>query len=216
MWPPDLGAPHRLVLVRHGRTSHTAQNRISGAGSRPSPPLDEAGRGQARAAAGAIAALAAELGPVDDLLASHLLRTQQTAAAITERLGLPGPVVDDAWAEADFGAWEGLTVPEVLARHPGAWEAMLDDDDLAPPAGESFAAVRARVMDAWSRLAVPGRTSVVVTHLTPIRVVLASALDLSRPATLRLTPGPGTLTIVERWRDGGARVLVVGERPPMA
>jgi probable phosphoglycerate mutase len=213
-WPPDLGTPHRLVLVRHGRTAHTAENRISGAGTRPSPSLDEVGRAQARAAAVAIAALAQESGPVDDLLASHLLRTRQTAETITAHLGIPGPVVEQAWAEADFGAWEGLTVADVITSHPGAWEAMLDDDDLAPPSGESFAAVRGRVLDAWTRVAVPGRTSVVVTHLTPIRVVLAAALDLSRPATIRLAPEPGSLTIVERWRDGGARVVVVGERPP--
>jgi probable phosphoglycerate mutase len=213
--PVDLGQPHRLVLVRHGRTAHTAAELISGAGADPSPPLDEVGVGQARAAAAALAALAAQSGPVDDLRCSTLLRARQTAHEVGAALGLGPADLDDRWAEAHFGSWEGLSVAEVLARHPGAWEALLADEGLAPPAGEAYVAVQERVLAAWQQLAVPGRTSVVVTHLTPIRVVLAHALDLSRPAALRLAPGPGSLTVLERWQDGGTRVLTVGERPPL-
>lgn len=215
-WPPDLGAPHRLILVRHGRTAHTAANLISGSGTSPSPPLDEVGRAQARAAAQAVALLARESAGVAELRSSHLLRTRQTAEAIGQALGREGAAVDPAWAEAHFGAWEGLGVADVVAQYPGAWEAMLDDDDLAPPSGESFAAIRRRVLGAWEALVVPDRTSVVVTHLTPIRVVLAHALDLARPAIVRISPEPGSLTVVERWRDGGIRVLSVGERPVLA
>lgn len=208
--PPDLADPHRLVLIRHGQTSHTAARRISGAGYRPEPGLDDMGREQASAAAQRLLRSGVA---VDDFVVSPLLRAQQTAAVIGERLGLPGASLEADWSEAHFGSWEGLTAAEVSARQPGAWQAMIGDPAVPPPGGESLLQVRARVLARWRASAVPGRTSLVVTHLTPIRIVLADTLGVPDEKFMQLLAAPGSITIVDSWSDGGAAVITMGERP---
>ena len=65
-----------LIIVRHGRTEANASGLLQG--RRINPGLDELGRRQ-------VAALAAALPGVERVVASPLLRTQETAAAF----GLP-------------------------------------------------------------------------------------------------------------------------------
>ncbi len=210
---PDLAEPHRLILVRHGQTPHTADFRISGAGFRPEPGLDPVGEQQALAAARRLARLS---GPIDEVLVSPLRRTRQTAAVIVAELGAAEPRVVEAWSEAHFGRWEGMSVPDVVEQYPGAWEAMMADAELAPPGGESLSAVRRRVVGAWDAVTAPGRTTLVITHLTPIRIVVAHALSTPQESFGRVVALPGSITLVERWADQGAAVLAVGERPDLA
>ena len=48
--------------------------------------------------------------------------------------------------ELSFGAWEGLTWPEIEARDPkGVWARRKDKWSFAPPGGESYAMLAARV-----------------------------------------------------------------------
>lgn len=207
---PDLAAPHRLVLIRHGQTEHTVDRRISGAGYRPEPELDAEGLTQAAAAADRLARWGIT---VDDFVTSPMLRARQTADVIAARLGLDAPVAAEAWSEAHFGDWEGLTVEQVMRRHPGAWEAVMGDPGGAPPGGESLHDVRLRVTANWSERARPARTTVVVTHLTPIRIVVALALATPHEAFPRVLAMPGSMTVVERWTDGGTALITLGERP---
>jgi probable phosphoglycerate mutase len=206
----DLGQPHRLILVRHGQTSHTVAQLISGAGFAPEPELDESGRCQASSAGARLAALGTA---VDDVLTSPMLRARQTAALVAAELGLTEPAPAPDWAEAHFGDWEGLTVADVVRRFPGAWETMIADPANMPPGGESLADVRSRVLQGWRSLVRPGRTSLVVTHLTPIRIVVAEALGTPHEAFPRVLVAPGSITVVDRWADGGVAVAAMGERP---
>jgi probable phosphoglycerate mutase len=73
--------------------------------------------------------------------------------------------------------------------------------------------VRRRVLSSWDRSAESGKTTLVVTHLTPIRVVISHALSIPQSAFGRVVALPGSVTIVDRWPDGGTAVLAVGERP---
>lgn len=212
MTGPDLTAPHRLILVRHGATRHTLEQRFSGAGYAPEPGLEHIGVAQARAVADRLRELAGT-DAIDDLLTSPLLRARQTAAVIAQRLGAAGAVVDPAWSEAHFGRWEGRTPAEVDQSEPGALQRFWSDPFAAPPGGESRAQVQQRVLRRWEGMVRPGRTSLVVTHLTPIRAVVAAALRTPPESFARIVAEPGTITVIERWRDGGAVVRVLGERP---
>jgi len=87
-----------LILVRHGRTALNATGRLQG---RLDEPLDDLGHLQAKA-------VAERVGPVDDLVASPLIRAQQTADAF----GVPY-LVDDRWIELSYGEYEGMPVGEV-------------------------------------------------------------------------------------------------------
>jgi broad specificity phosphatase PhoE len=211
----DLGEPTVLLLVRHGRTPLTEQRRMSGIGG-ADPGLSAAGRGDA---AGAAALLAAPDGPasvgpdvvrVDAVVCSPLRRTRETAGIIADRFGLPVTPID-GWAEIGFGAWDGLTYGEIAARWPDELAAWQGSATVAPPGGESLDDHAARIRAARAELvaAHPGRTVVVVAHVTPIRCVVAEALDAGPAALWRTRISPASVTAVRYWADGGVEVLTV-------
>ena len=161
------------------------------------------------------AAAAARLAAVPDVaavLSSPLRRARQTAAAVAEATGAP-LVVRDGLIETDFGAWEGLTFTEARDRDPALHAQWLGSEDVAPPRGESFAVVARRI--AAERAAVveefAGATVVLVTHVTPIKMLLRDALQGGPGILYRLHLDLAALSIVDFYPDGGASVRLVND-----
>ena len=76
-----LGAPTRIVLVRHGITDLTAAGKLDGRGG-PDPSLNAEGRRQARAAAAGVRAFIGDSSA--HVITSSLKRAIETGAAIAE------------------------------------------------------------------------------------------------------------------------------------
>jgi ribonuclease H / adenosylcobalamin/alpha-ribazole phosphatase len=177
-WSAAHTDPVTTVLLRHGETPLSAERRFAGRGD---IPLTKNGERQARAAAQRLAAR----GGIELIVTSPLRRARATAEAVAAATGAPVRV-DEGWLETDFGEWEGLSYAEAMARWPDELAAWLADTGLAPPGGESFAATTRRVLPALDRLlasADPG-TVVVVSHVSPMKIVLRHAL-LAPPLALR-------------------------------
>ena len=197
----DHGAATTLLLLRHGQTALSVDRRFSGRGN---PPLTELGHRQAAEAADRLARVR-----VDAVVSSPLARTRQTAVAVAGRLGLP-VTVDDGWVELDFGSWEGLSYAEVRARDPeglAGWFDLVDGgpaDGPAPHGGETFAQVAARVATAREALvaAYPGRTVVVVSHVTPIKLVGRQVLGAGLHALATMWLDLASLSEVRVFADG--------------
>jgi probable phosphoglycerate mutase len=199
--------PTRLIVIRHGESELNVERRYSG---REDVPLSVRGRAQGEAVAARVAALA---GPVAAVVSSPLSRCTDTAALIAEALG-GLPVLRDAdLVECDFGDWEGLTFAEVRERWPEQLSAWLDSSSVAPPGGESFRAVGARVRRVVARLRerYPGQTVVVVSHVSPIKVLLRDALGASDAFLHRMYLSSTGLSIVDSWPDGGIAVRTVND-----
>ena len=196
-WRPAQGEPTVTALLRHGQTPMSVQKRYAG---RTDAPLTEVGVQQAAAAAKRLAS--AGLGVI---VTSPLLRTVQTAQAVAAVTGA-AVVTDDGFRETDFGAWEGLTFAEVRERWPAEITAWLADPDVAPPGGESFTDVSARVTEALDRVlaARAGQTVLIVSHVTPIKMLVAAAL-LAPPAALyRMHLDVAALSEIDWYADGPA------------
>jgi broad specificity phosphatase PhoE len=156
-----------IVLVRHGETDWNRDNRFQG---HADPPLNEAGRGQARALGAELAGAAFAA-----LYTSPLRRASETARILSGALGLE-PRVSDALQEVDVGSWSGLTRSEVEARFPEGYRRWLEyghgwDD------GETYEELGARVVAGLFRIAAdhPHARVLAVTHGGPIRSALAAA-----------------------------------------
>lgn len=206
-WAPPTGVPTRLVLVRHGATGHTAERRWSGRGD---VPLSDEGRSQAEATAGRVAQLAPRVAAV---VTSPLTRCVDTAAAIAARTGDPPLVTDADLVECDFGQWDGLTVDEIARRWPAELAAWQRSTAVAPPGGESLRRVAARVRRAVTRLraAYPGDTVVVVSHVTPLKLMLRDALAAGDGLLHRLFLDPGGISVVDSYPDGAVAVRTVND-----
>ena len=196
-WRPAQGEPTATVLLRHGQTAMSVQKRYAG---RSDVPLTDVGVQQAAAAAKRLASVG--LGAI---VTSPLLRAVQTAQEVAAATGA-AVVTDDGFRETDFGAWEGRTFAEVRERWPAELTAWLADPEAAPPGGESFADVSARVTAALDRVlaARPGQTVLVVSHVTPIKTLVAAAL-LAPPAALyRMHLDVAALSEIDWYADGPA------------
>jgi broad specificity phosphatase PhoE len=207
--------PTRVLLLRHGQSPLSVERRYSGRGD---PELTRAGLEQAAAAATALAARTfATDGHIRGVISSPLLRARQTAEPVAGVLGL-GVSVDDRLTETDFGTWEGLTFAEASAQDPEVHRAWLADSSVAPPQGESFDLVARRVDAALEDLLRrwPGQTVVLVSHVTPIKLILRRALDAGPGMLYRLHLDLACLSIVEFWPDGGASVRLVNDTSYLA
>lgn len=150
----------RLVLVRHGESVWNTERRIQG---HACAGLAERGFDQAQAVAEALAATH----PDAQIVASDLLRAEQTASVIAETLGRD-PEFDEGVRERSFGRWEGRTKDEIATEDADAWRQWLGGDDIVGEiGGESSATFGRRVEDAlkaiWDRTD-DGATTIVVTH----------------------------------------------------
>ncbi|MEM6285631.1 MAG: histidine phosphatase family protein [Bacteroidota bacterium] len=133
--------------------------------------------------------------PPSRLVASPLLRAQQTAAALAEAWGLPVET-EPALAEVDFGRWDGRTWADIEAADGDALAAWMADWTRTPaPGGESFADVQAR-LGAWLDGLADDTEAVAVAHAGPIRAALVRVLGLGAEHAFRLTVTHGALTTV--------------------
>ena len=118
-----------LLAIRHGETVWNEENRFQGHGD---SPLTEAGRHQ-------VALLGRRMKKFrfDAMISSDLGRTRETAAIIADYTG-HSVEIDSRLRERNYGVLEGLTVPEIRARHPEVLDRFkTDDPDYVIPEGES-------------------------------------------------------------------------------
>lgn len=197
----DLAPPTTFVLLRHGETALTPQKRFSGS-SGSDPELSQVGRDQAERAAQALAAL----GTVEAIVSSPLRRCRETAQAVAARLGLDVRI-DQGLRETDFGGWEGLTFGEVRERYPDDLTAWLASTKVAPTGGgESFTTVARRVARSRDALLAehPGRTVLLVTHVTPIKTLARLAIGAPPDSLFRMELSAAALSTIAYFGDGNA------------
>ncbi len=139
----------RLIFVRHGETAYNAENRLQG---QLDIPLNARGRDQARAVGQALRArIGAEIDQLElaeAFIASPLSRARQTMEIARDAMGLPPDRyrLEATLKELSFGAWEGLTWPEIEAQDPKGIRARTRDKwRFAPPSGESYAMLAERM-----------------------------------------------------------------------
>ena len=199
-WISAQGEPTVTLLLRHGQTPMSVQKRYAGLSPKTDAPLTDTGIRQAVAAAKRLASAG-----IDAIVASPLQRTVRTAEEVAAVTGVP-VLTDEGFRETDFGAWDGLTFAEVRERWPSELTTWLADPSVAPPDGESFDQVSERVTAALHRILAERahQTVLVVSHVTPIKTLVAAAL-LAPPAALyRMHLDVAALCEIDWYADGPA------------
>ncbi|MBO0610916.1 histidine phosphatase family protein [Myceligenerans salitolerans] len=213
----DGALPLTVVLVRHGVTPMTEIGAYSGS-DLPGPSLSTRGRAQAAQAADAVFRIGRDsrgLWPdvprPTSVIASPMVRTQETAGAVGRRLGLP-VTVREQFAECRFGDWEGLTAAQIEAGWPGELHLWHSTGTFVPPGGESYAQVGARVWDGMQELVDGGvgRTVVVVGHAAQIRTAVGQAMGAPASHWSRIRIPPASLSVLRLWADGASEITSVG------
>ncbi len=124
-----------VLFVRHGQPEWERNGFAV-----DDPPLTALGRRQAEALADRLVEV-----DIDEILVSPLVRAQQTAAPLLERLGRPAETLP--WL-AEIGAprWEGTPTEVIEGIFSEEWTRPLDDLWDGLPGGESFRDFHRRVI----------------------------------------------------------------------
>ena len=196
----------RLLLVRHGATTLSAEDRFAGS---TDVPLSDEGRRQATRLGERLA---------DDRIAavysSPMRRTIETAALIAEPHKLV-TVTKPGLREIDHGHWEGLTRAEVEERYRdeyARWEQ--DPFTVAPSGGECGVDVMARVLPVIRAIveAHPDQNVLVVSHKATIRLAISSLLGFdARGYRDRLDQAPACLNVLDFKDPVRARLMVFND-----
>ncbi|WP_417271429.1 histidine phosphatase family protein [Celeribacter sp.] len=158
-----------------------------------------------------IARLEAAL-PHAPIISSDLSRAVKTADAIQgARPRLPH---DPRLRETYFGAWEGLTWAQIEAQDGALARKVFETPgDTAPPEGESWNTLSARVASAVDALT---GDVIVVAHMGVIMSLLQKALNCPPFEALGHEIAPLSLTVIRRkadWKTGGWNALSINHFP---
>ena len=195
-----------LTVVRHGSTEWNEGGRFQGWGDLP---LSERGRREA-------ALLGERLRGerFDRVIASDLRRARETAA-----IALPGVVAetDERLREIHFGAWDGLTWDECVARDGDLVSAWVEDPAAAcPPGGETVAGFEARIAAAVDEIPRDGGRVLLAVHGGVVLALLARWLEVPLRRVFALHVASCGITRAELHPGGGVRILCVNDTAHMA
>ncbi|MGA8898142.1 histidine phosphatase family protein [Bradyrhizobium sp.] len=189
-----------IYYIRHGETEWNALGRLQGV---QDIPLNALGRTQSVHAGYVLADLFGRDGQSASsigFVASPLDRARQTMELVRGVLRLPlsGYAMDDRLREIGYGEWEGSTLAEMQAKDPDLFaRRRVEKWTAAPPGGETYVSVQARMTD-WYRALTAD--TVTVAHGGTARALMV-ALGFETPESAAdLTIEQGAVYV---FSDGG-------------
>lgn len=178
---------HRLVLVRHGQTKWSATGRHTGL---TDIELTADGERQAQALAPFLAQYRG-----CPVWSSPLERARMTA----QLAGLADLHIDDDLLEWDYGAYEGLTTPQIRDQgaEPG-WTVFADGVRPGATPGESLQQVTTRAQRVLDRArdVLSSSDLVLVGHGHALRVLAACWVDADPTFGARLILSAGSVSLL--------------------
>lgn len=194
----------RILLVRHGGTPMTSEDRFTG---RADIPLSDSGREEARLLSKRLADV-----KIAAAYCSHLNRAIETATIVATPHGLKPTQVRDL-REIDHGKWEGQ-VHKIIEQTEEykIWDA--DPLVVKAPDGESGLDVLQRALPALRQIILKhaGQTVLVVSHKATNRLMIGAVLgiDLRRYREL-LGQDPACLNVIDFSSPASGKVVVLND-----
>ncbi len=182
----------KIWFLRHGQTFWNAEHRVQG---QMESDLTELGIKQAHHQARLVAPILRQDAP--PCLVSPLRRAQQTAKIA---LGAHPFVTDPLLAEAQAGAFEGLTLGEIAETYPEISAACPKVLDLfcEAPGGEGFETFAGRVQTTLDRLECP---TVLVAHGLWGQILRGIVCGLNRGEMAALSNEQGCIYVLENGEE---------------
>jgi broad specificity phosphatase PhoE len=177
----------RLLLIRHAEPQDDAHGRVYG-----SLDVGLSSRGRERARR-----LGSALEPVEAVYSSPRRRALETAEQLSASV-----VVEERLCEIDFGELEGRSYEEIRREQPELFRRWMETPtEVEFPGGESFAAVRARAVDALESIRGRHPAAAIVAHGGVVRAMLAHCLAMPDDAIFRIDVPYCSVSVVD-WLDG--------------
>ncbi len=194
-----------VILARHGQSVGNLYRLFLG---HTDLPLSELGEKQAELLAEYL-----DKYRVDAIYASDLSRAMATAEPTSRRQGKE--IVPDRELREIYAAeWEQRSFEEIAERYKKAYRIWLTDIGMAcPSGGESVLELAARIYRAFDRIVRDneGKTVLIATHATPIRLLKCRFLSRSPEMASTVKWAPNASVTVVEVEDGKYTLLEDGE-----
>lgn len=195
----------KLLIIRHGQSCANLDGVFVG---HINSPLSDLGHRQAEVTADYIT----RTYRVDAVYASDLDRAFETGKAVADRHNLP-TTPDRSLREIFAGDWEGVRFDDLSTSGGEPYQLWLSNIGLsACPNGESVAQLQNRIVGALRRIAEEndGKTLVIGTHATPVRVFMTHCMGKSL-AEMKDVPWVSNASVTEvEYSDGKFTVITPG------
>ena len=178
----------QILLVRHAVNDFVKTGKL--AGWTPEVHLNDEGKMQAEALGKRLADV-----PIQQLYASPLERTMETAAAIHQHHAELQIVQNTELGEVRYGDWEGMELRVLASRK--MWHVVQEYPSRAYfPNGETMRGVQTRAVNEIERLASahPRDLVVVVSHADIIKMVMAHFLGMHLDNFQRIVVSPASIS----------------------
>ena len=197
--------PTQILLIRHAHS--TANLKAILAGRDKTVGLSERGVKEAQLLATYLDSLKQDGFAVNRVVTSPLLRARQTIAPfLASHKGIE-LIRDSGIIEMDYGSWSGKKIAS-LSKRPLWREIQRRPSTVRFPDGESFLEMASRSSESIADLALPGRTTIFVSHGDVIKSIVAGYLGLHLDQFQRIAIEPASITKIS-INDGSPLVNFV-------
>jgi len=178
----------QILLIRHAVNDFVKTGRL--AGWTPEVHLNDEGKAQAEALGQRLADA-----PIQQIYASPLERTMETAEAIQKHHPHLHIQQHAGIGEVHYGDWQGKSIAVLQSRK--MWHVIQEYPSRATfPNGEAMRDVQTRAVDTIEQIATkhPREQVVVVSHADVIKMVLAHFLGMHLDAFQRIVVAPASIS----------------------
>lgn len=180
----------QILLIRHAVNDFVKTGKL--AGWTPGVHLNDEGKAQAEALGKRLAAAT-----IDQLYASPLERTMETAEAVRQHHPHLEIKQTLELGEVRYGDWEGMEISKLSGRK--MWQVVQQYPSRAEfPNGETMRGVQTRAVNAIENLvaAHPNEMVAIVTHADIIKMVLAHYLGMHLDEFQRIVIMPASISML--------------------
>jgi broad specificity phosphatase PhoE len=181
----------KLIIIRHAETTWNNKHKTQG---KADIPLSSLGKRQA-----SLLGKRFSEAKIDAVYSSMLQRSIKTAEAVARHHPHIALIKAQELNEMNWGKWEGLTFEQIARTYPKEFAArQLDKFNIAPPQGESPAALKRRITPFLRKMIDrhKNQTVLVVGHAGMNRVIIGTILGWSEQKTASTTFKNTSVTIL--------------------
>jgi len=183
-----------VIFLRHGQAKNNIERILTG--RTPNIPLTEKGIEQAEKTAKFL-----EQMNISAIYSSPIERAKHTAEIVAKHNSLD-VITDDRLIELDMGKFTGVPYDEIFTSHGNVFMKFYNGElEIAHNGVETFTEVKKRVLSIVDHVVEkhPDQNVVLVTHMDPIKAMLATVVDLSPTNLFELIIANASLNIFREY-----------------
>ena len=183
-----------VIFLRHGQAKNNIERILTG--RTPNIPLTEKGIEQAEKTAKFL-----EQMNISAIYSSPIERAKHTAEIVAKHNSLD-ITIDDRLIELDMGKFTGVPYDEIFTSHGNVFMKFYNGElEIAHNGVETFTEVKKRVLSIVDHVVEkhPDQNVVLVTHMDPIKAMLATVVDLSPTNLFELIIANASLNIFREY-----------------